>query len=155
MTINLDGWNRVRARVTDMGRATLRVGVVGEAAHRTHSRSNLSLGILAIIHELGNPRTGLAARSFVMSTLELPDVQAHIVDMERRLLPEVMFGRMSRDVALAEIGEYVAERIRARMLNGEIRPDIMPSTIAAKGGDDRALVATHELVEGVGFEIVR
>lgn len=154
MTLNLDGWQRIRARVTEMGRAHLRVGVVGEAAHRTHTESSLTLGQLAILHELGNPRTGLVARSFVMSTLELPDVKAHVADMERRLLGEVLLGRISRDVALAEIGEYIAERIRRRMLSGEIRPDIAESTKQAKG-DDRVLISSHELVEGVGYDIVR
>ena len=151
--MSLERWEAVKARVVDLGRAHLRVGVVGQEAAEIHLGSGLTNGELALIHELGNPRTGLPARSFVRRTLENPRVRAELARMQAMLVGQAIEGRISRDEALTQIGEYLAGEIRKTILEDQVRPELAPATVAAKGSEV-PLLETHQLVEAVGFEIV-
>lgn len=146
-------WEEVRRKVAELGRAHVRAGVVGQEAHRQHAGSNLTIGQLAILHELGNPSTNLPARSFVRSTLENATVAAEFAVLETKLVGQVIAGVLDRDTALRQLGTWISDKIRQRILAGEIRPSLAPATVARKGGESRPLVESFELVEAIGYEI--
>lgn len=146
---DISGWHEVRRKIAELGRASVRAGVVGEASYRKHSDSDLTIGDLAIVHELG---LGVPERSFVRSTLEEPEVQAGFVMIQERLTAAVVAGRLSRDVALRLLGEWVADKIRTRILKGEIRPPLSPRTIQRKGFSI-PLLESGELADAIGWEI--
>lgn len=147
-------WEGIRALVAELGRAEVRAGVVGDAAAAPHPDADLTVGELTILHEFGNEDRGghIPERSFVRKTMRDPQVQAGMATLTTRLTAEVIAGRLSRDEALKQIGEWAAARIREKILNHEIAPEDAPSTVAKKG-HDVVLLETGVLAEAVGWEI--
>lgn len=146
-------WDAIRRRVSDLGRAHVRAGVVGPPAHEQHRGSDLTVAELATIHELGNPRTGLVRRSFIAATCDDPAVQAGFVAMEARLISEVINGRVDRNVALAMLGGWMAQQIRDRISSGRVTPPLAPSTVARKHSSI-PLLDQGQLLDAIGYEIV-
>lgn len=146
-------WDAIRRRVSELGRAHVRVGVVGQAAHEQHRGTDLTTGEIATLHELGNPRSGLVRRSFIAATCDDPAVQAGFVAMEARLIREVINGRVDRNVALAMLGGWMAQQIRDRISSGRVTPPLAPSTVARKG-HAVPLLDSQQLLDAIGYEIV-
>lgn len=148
-------WESIRRRVVEIGRASVRAGVVGEKARETHPESGLTNAELGLLHEIGNEDQGgnLKRRSFVGSTVADPAVQAEFTALQARMIKEVLLGRMGRDEALAVLGAFMAEKIKYRIESGEIRPEDAPATVAAKGHDTVLVGTTGKLAEAIGWEI--
>lgn len=149
-------WEGIRARVAELGRANVRAGVVGPAAHRMHPGTELTNGELALLHEYGNEDRGghLKERSFVRSTVRDPQTAAEFASLTARIVRAVIDGKMSRDRGLALLGAWMAARIQKRIADGDIAPPDAPATVEAKG-TDTVLVETGQLVAAVGWEVVK
>lgn len=149
-------WEAIKAKVIELGRAHVRAGVVGSAANEPHGDSGLTNGEMALLHEFGNIESGghIKQRSFVRSTLRDAAVRSAFGRLQAGLVKQVIAGRMSRDHALREMGEWMAARIKERILNHEIRPEDAPATVAAKG-HSVPLLESGQLAESVGFEVVK
>lgn len=150
-------WEAIKARVADIGRATVRVGIVGPAAGAVHPGTDLTNAELGLLHELGNEDQGgnIPERSFIRSTLRDPAVQAELVQLQARLVNAVILGKMDRDRALGLLGAFVAGKVKERIVNHEIRPEDAPATVAAKGSDVPLIGLTGQLVGAVGWEIAK
>lgn len=147
-------WEAIRARVAEIGRATVRAGVVGANAGHLHPGTTLTNGELAMIQELGNPSTGLPARSFVRRTFEDPAFRATVSTLQRRLVKAVIDGKMSRDRALGLLGALAANGIQSTITEHKVEPELAKATIEAKGSDV-PLVDTGQLAASVTWEIVK
>lgn len=145
-------WTSIRKRIAELGRAEVRVGIVGPEAHNQHKDSTLSLIELAILHEFGNPRTDLPERSFLRAALAEPATKMALKALYTQCAKHVIAGKMSRDQALRAIGGWAAAKIRAFIKEGKVTPPLAPSTVARKG-HDVPLLDTHELVEAIGWDI--
>lgn len=154
MGANLARWEAVKRRVADLGRAHVRAGVVGPPATSTHGGTNLTNGEVAILHELGNPSTGLPARSFVGETMRDPTVQSQLAALQAKLTAAVVAGRIGRDQALGLIGAFMAAAIQRTITSGHVAPPLKPATVEAKWSS-RVLVDSGQLVAAIGFEVVK
>lgn len=146
-------WDAIRKMVTELGRASVRAGVVGEAAHEQHRGTSLTTAEIATLHEMGNPSTGLPRRSFIEATLDDSEVQQEFAALETRLVAAVIAGSMDRNTALNQLGSWMASKIRERIESGRVKPPLQPATVARKGSDI-PLIDTTQLLEAIGHEIV-
>lgn len=147
-------WEAIRARVAELGRATVRAGVIGANAEHLHPGATLTNGELALLHELGNPSTGLPARSFVRRTFEDPAFRATVGTLQRRLAKAVIEGKMSRDRALSLLGALASSGIQSTITEHKVEPELAKATIEAKGSDV-PLVDTGQLAGSVTWELVK
>ena len=146
-------WDAIRETVAELGRASVRAGVVGDKATEPHGGTGVDNAEIALWMEYGT--RALPERSFIRKTLEDGVVQAEAAAILERVVAAAIAGQMSRDGALAEVGAFFAEKIRRTILDDKVRPELQPSTIARKGGNATVLVDTHQLVDAVGYEIVK
>lgn len=144
------GWDYARAKVAEIGRASVRAGVVGPAASAQHGDGPATNGEIAIAMEYGTPM--IPARPFVAQTFADPMRRAELALLQGRLIGAVMAGKMSRDQALGLLGAWAAGAIRATIRDGDFAP-LAPATIAAKGSS-KPLVDTGQLAGAVGFEVI-
>lgn len=155
-------WEAVLARVSELGRAEVRAGIVGPKASEVHEDTGLTNAELGLLHELGNEDQGgnLPERSFVRKTLRDPAFRAEFAALEARCVKAVLLGKMDRDRALGLLGAFAAGKIQRTIIDDKVQPEDAPATVEAKrraglGGSsgDKVLVATGQLVGAIGFEI--
>jgi hypothetical protein len=152
--MGLERWQHIKRQVAALGRAQVRAGVVGPPAEQQHADSGLTNGEIGLLHELGNPSTGLPARSFVGKTMNEPAVQDEFAALEARIVRAVIEGKMSRDRGLALLGAWAAGKIQETIVEDRVKPELAPSTVAAKGSG-KVLVDSGQLVAAVGWEVVK
>jgi len=150
---NDKAWRELRERVRGLNGRYLSVGVQGERAQEPHPEARggpprITLGELAAAHELFPP-PGVPRRPFI----------GPVFDAERTALKNgftaagraVVFGEMTKR-ALQAFGDSVVEKVKQRILAGQVTPALAASTAAAKG-DDRPLYETGALAEAITAEI--
>lgn len=145
-------WSDIRKSIAQLGRAEVRVGIVGPEANEKHQDSDLTLIELAIIHEYGSPRANLPERSFIRAALAEPATKIELESLYKHVCKEVIAGRMGRDHALRAIGGWAAAKIRQFILDKKVTPPLRPATIAAKG-HDVPLIDSRELLEAIGWDL--
>lgn len=148
------GYGDVETILNELGRKSLRIGVVGPRARQVHrdrdgGSSGLTTAALAAVHEFG---IGVPERSFMRSTVneKLRAMRAIYGAGMRR----VAQGRSTTDEVLERIGERVSAEMRRRLLAG-ISPPLSERTLNDPDRDPRGLplVDTEQILEAVGFEI--
>lgn len=145
-------WENILTRVAELGRASVRAGVVGPAARETHQGTDLTNAEIGLIQELGAPSIGLPERSFVRKTLQDPAFRKEYVTLLSRITQAVILGKMDRNRALGLLGAFAASRIKATIVEDKVRPVDSPATVAAKGSST-VLVDSGQLAAAVGWEI--
>lgn len=155
--MSTERWEAILARVAELGRASVRVGIVGSAASQVHPETGLTNAELGLLHELGNEDRGgnIPERSFIRSTLRDPAIRAELEVLQGRLTAAVLLGKMDRDRALGLLGAWAAGKIRERIVNHQIRPEDQPATVKAKGNDVPLVGVTGQLVAAVSWEIAK
>jgi hypothetical protein len=110
------------------GAGTITLGVQGEEAEKQHQNSELTIGQVAAIHELG---LGVPERSWLRTWMDENEQRCR-ADMGAAL-QEVIRGRKSRKQALNDVGYKWVAAMRENIRSGRIRPSLAASTVAAKG----------------------
>jgi hypothetical protein len=152
-------WEKLK---TDLGRLAegetcIKVGVVGEAAAEQH-KDGITNAELAAIHEFGAPKAHVPERSFIRSTFDNKRVEYEraLQELTCRLFRGELNGAELL-VALDGLGSRIAEDIRKRIESAAIRPADEAATEEHKerrGGDQRALVDTGDLLRSIGHAVV-
>lgn len=160
--MSTERWEAVLARVAEIGRASVRAGIVGPEASKVHEGTGMTNAELGLLHEIGNEDQGgnIPERSFVRKTLRDPAFRAELTTLQGRLLAAVLLGKMDRDRALGLLGAWAAGKIKRTIVDDQVQPEDKPATIEAKRraglggpGGDKVLVASGQLVGAIGFEI--
>lgn len=119
------GYKKFRRNLSGPG-ATALVGVQGQKADDSHTDSEMSVGEIASIHELG---LGVPERSWLRAWVDENETQ--IQDDLRAAMRQVILGKFTKDQAISILAiKYVGE-MQARIAAG-IEPPNAPSTIARK-----------------------
>jgi len=145
-------WDKIRETVAELGRASVRAGVVGSAAQAEHGSTGETNAEIALWMEYGTSR--LPERSFIRRTLRDPAVRTEAEALLTRITAAVIAGKMDRDRGLGLLGAWMASQIQKTILEDRVAPELAPSTVEAKHSD-KVLVDSGQLVGAVGYEIVK
>lgn len=138
--INDAKWRKIIKQVAVMKRATVRVGIMGDAG----DEKGVSLAEIAAYHEFGTAT--IPERSFLRSTF-----YGHAADglakMCATLSKAILEGKMDETRALGLLGLWAVSEVRKTIRAG-IEPELAPATIAAKGSS-LPLVDTGQLINSI------
>ena len=140
------GYKALASTLGEMGEITL--GVQGEEALMQHPNSELSVGEIAAIHELG---IGVPPRSWLREWMD--ENQARMLQETKAQLALVMEGKKSRNQALQELGYAWTKELRDRIWEGKITPPLSMTTVMAKGGETRPLLDTGTLMNSITYKV--
>lgn len=146
------GWDKIRETVAELGRASVRAGVVGAHAAEPHGQTGETNAEIALWMEYGTSR--LPERSFIRRTLRDPVVRTAYEALLTRVTAAVIAGKMDRDRGLGLLGAWMASQIQKTILEDRVAPELAPATVEAKHSD-KVLVEHGELVGAVGWEIAK
>jgi len=150
VTINdLDkGYRRLVGQLGEMG--AVHLGVQGEKALEQHPNSELSVGEVAAIHELGLSGGHRTKRSWLVSWLDAN--QDRMMAETKAALQAVLRGEKTRKQALIDLGYRWTAELRDNIWDGKIVPALRQSTIDAKGHSIPLLDSTA-LVNAITYRI--
>jgi hypothetical protein len=120
------GYRRALAALGPLG--GLNIGVQGSRASAPHVGSQVSVGELAAIHELG---LGVPERSWLRAWFD--ENQRMVLDDCSAAMQQVILGKLTRDQALNVLGLKWVGAIQQRIADGQITPALAKETIARKG----------------------
>ncbi len=135
-----------RKLIKDLAGVELTIGVQGEDAEKPHPSSELTVGELAAIHELG---LGVPERSWLRSWV---DKNQALMEADLAIAWRRIAGGESRRKVMNEVGAKWVLDIQEGIISGEITPALAPSTIAQKGFDT-PLVDTMTFVTSISHSL--
>jgi hypothetical protein len=145
-------WEELTARLADIERHTVRVGVfaAGPGGQLVDGGELTMLG-LAAVHELG--LGGVPQRSFIRAGIE--HHAGAIAKVQEKLVRKIFAGEIGGAVAAETLGQYAVGRIRDYVLTHPLDGAWAnaPSTIVRKGSD-RPLVDTGRLMASISYQVV-
>lgn len=140
-----NGFKKLVAELGEMGSVT--IGVQGKEATERHPSSDLSVGELAAVHELG---LGVPRRSWLVDWID-----AHADEMRtqtKAALVEVLARRTTRNKALTALGYNWTKQVRDRVAAGQVPPPLAASTVARKG-HSTPLIDTNTLHNAITYRL--
>lgn len=146
ITDNDKGYKELVARVFGFGRPKITVGVHEKDGGAEHGEGT-TIADVATWNEFG--AGSIPERSFLRAWFD--ENQERIKEVIKRLLADVIAGKISEDVALERLGLWMQADIQKRIAQG-IPPPNAASTIAAKGSSV-PLVDTGQLRSAITFEV--
>lgn len=141
------GWREIRSKLAKLAGATVKAGVVGTAAAQQHNEDEVTVGEMAIIHEMGTSR--IPARPFIGPAIT--ENHREFTNVARKATQSVIHGG-NVITALNSMGEWAAKKMRERVLSN-IEPPLAEVTVREKG-HDHALIDTDLMYDSIGYEIV-
>ncbi len=147
------GAKTLLARLAKATRPTVKVGVFGAAADRTHADSKLTNVEVASVHEFG-ATTGagvvIPERSFIRGTVDENRPKIHAI--QRRVALAFLTGKASQEQGLGIIGEAVKSQIQGRISQGiHASPASGVDLVSGK----TPLIATGQLRQSINWEIAK
>lgn len=141
-TIKDTGWKQLQETLKTLGSGDhVKVGVLddGKGAEQHDPKSKFTTAQIAAVMEYGTSDGKIPARPWISATFDANRPQYLL--MLRRLLVQVVDGRMTLERVLNIMGAQIASDIKARVTQGEpIPPPNAPSTIARKEALNRGKV---------------
>lgn len=141
------GIGKLVERLGGLGHLTL--GVQGKEAEANHPESELMVGQLAAVWELGLSPTG-PRRSWLSSWIDAN--QTRMVREARAVYQDIIVGRISRKRGFEKLGYQWAKEIRENLAGGNVRPPLKPATIKLKG-HAIPLYDTATLHNAIGYKV--
>lgn len=154
------GRNKVQVYVTDKDRGfrrlatdlggvtTIDIGVFGAKANKRHADSDLSVGTMAYMHEMG--AGGMKKRSFVRAWMDSHTLQMHEDAM--LMLRFIMLGG-SRKEAADHLGKKWVAGVKRFIDAGNVRPANAPATIERKGHSTPMIGLTKTIREAITYKL--
>ncbi len=139
------GFKKLMAQLGELG--TVTIGVQGKDADVIHKDSDLSVGQIAAIHELGIG--GAKRRSWLVSWMDAN--KGKMLKETKLAFKQVMKGTLTRNKALIGLGYAWTAGVRANMAAGKIRP-ALPAT-NPRGAGAPPLYDTHQLHDSITYKI--
>lgn len=142
------GYKELVARVFGMGRPKITVGVHAQEGSEAHEgEDGTTLADVATWNEFGAGT--VPERSFLRAWFD--ENQERIKEVIKRLLADVIAGKITEDVALERLGLWMQADIQKRIANS-IPPPNAASTVAAKGSST-PLINKGQLRSGITFKV--
>lgn len=150
---------RIRTKVTDrdvgykkmveslQGLGQLTLGVMGEKAEAKHPNSELMVGEVAAIHELG---LGVPKRSWLAAWIDAH--QREMIADAAAAYQDVIAGRLSRKKAFESLGLKWTTAIRHFLVSGQVTPPIKPITAKLKG-HNIPLIDTYAIHNAITYKV--
>lgn len=129
------GFAALMHRARQAEKARIKVGVLGDAIEPI---SHLTVGEVAVIQEFGTSDGRIPSRPFVRSTFDRE--RDRLAEMGRKLVEEVIDGKIKVPAALDVLGLYLANAMK-RTITGGLSPPNAPSTLIAKARKSKKFVA--------------
>jgi len=142
--VNDAKWRKIIKQVAEMKRATVRVGIMGDAG----DENGVSLAEIAAYHEFGTAT--IPERSFLRSTFYGHAAEG-LAKMCAKLSKAIIEGKMDEPRALGLLGLWAVSEVRKTIRAG-IEPELAPATIAAKGSS-LPLVDTGQLINSITWVV--
>lgn len=153
------GWKKILDEAASSKELTLKIGVVGDKAEEQHEGSDLTVGEVAIVNELGTTDGHVPARPFVKPTFERDS--AALTKELAEGLQMMLTGGMSIRAALIRVGRYGADQVR-KTIRANVPPPNAESTLEGKAQrgssgrqSKRTLIDTFQMINAVGYELIR
>ncbi len=143
-SVSLPGLERLRARMADLGRYHVEVGVPSSARYADGE----SVAQVFAWNEFGTDR--IPSRPALRTGARAATPKA--VSLNKANLPAVLDGRMAAAVALAQLGEMAVSEVRHSILTGPWDPN-SEATIRRKGSS-KPLVDTGQMLNSVSSRVV-
>lgn len=143
-TKNNGGVQALLERVKTPG--TVDVGIIDAGDHPS---GDITVAGIGFAHEFGTAT--LPERSFIRATIQKE--KKAIVALQKKLMKQITAGEMKIEQALGLIGEFVADKIRQRIVSLKSPPNT-PETIAKKGSSN-PLIDTGQLKNSITYEVNR
>lgn len=141
-------WADVIARVRQVERLRLNVGVLSGT-----SEDGTPLATIAAAHEYGT--STVPARSFMASTLRehRREIAARLAEIPAAEIDSELAHRM-----MGELGEWIAERMREKILSHDVPPPLAIATIRRKQREGyphptKPLVRTGDMVAAIHWRL--
>jgi hypothetical protein len=114
-------------------------------------KKHVSLGLVAVANEFGTDT--IPERSYIRSTHD-ENAKTKWAEYAAELRHQIVAMGMKTDRALGLMGQLIKTSIQAK-IRSNIPPPNAPSTIAAKGGKDKTLINTGQLLNSINYEVHR
>jgi hypothetical protein len=131
------------------GLGHLTLGVQGELAMEPHPDSELMVGQVAAIHELGLA-PGVPKRSWLASWIDKN--QERMVREAKLVYQDIIAGKMSRKRGFEKLGYQWAKELRENLAGGGVNPPLRPSTVKIKG-HTIPLFNTHAIHNAITYRV--
>jgi phage gpG-like protein len=138
------GVEALKTRVKTPG--TVDVGIIDAGEHPS---GDITVAGIGFVHEFGTAI--IPERSFIRSTIQ--DKKKELIEFQRKLLKNIIAGKMEVNQALGLIGEFMADAITQKIVAIQTPPN-EPATIARKGSSN-PLVDTGQLKNSITYEVNR
>lgn len=145
-------WKKIVASLGELGRARVRVGVIGEAAERVHetSKGKITVAEVAAINEFGSEAAGVPERSFIRRAMESGRGEAS--SLLTAAATRALSGSTSSVAALQQTARWAADRVRATIDEG-VDPANAAATIDRKGFDHPLVGTTGMLRDAISSDV--
>ncbi len=143
-------WRKLKAKIDKLHaqNAHVKVGVLGTG--ETAEDGSLTMVELAAIHEFGSPAAGIPERSFIRFTVRnKQDLLNHRIT---QLATAFVNDKISIEQALGLLGATAAAEIKNSITSKQIKQDLKPATIKAKGSTT-ALIDTGRLLQSITWKV--
>ncbi len=145
------GWDSIRERLTKGPAKThARVGVLGAVADMPHKNSNDTIGNVALHNEFGSDDGHVPPRPFIRNSI-MWNNRAYIKRLLAQVSVKVTFQKVSRFVAMADVGRAAVELVKKTILAG-VQPANAQATIDKKGHGD-TLIEDGQLYDSISYVI--
>jgi len=138
------GIEAIKDRIKTPG--TVDIGVIDAGKH---SSGDLTVAQIAFINEFG---VGVPERSFMRTTIAKE--RSKIKAKKKKYLSLITKGEMKTNKALALLGEYLADKIRLKIIKIKSPPN-SPRTIALKKGKANPLIDTGQMKNSITYKVNR
>lgn len=141
------GIGQLVERLGGLGHLTL--GVQGDEAWAKHSESELMVGQIAAIWELGLAHNG-PRRAWLSSWIDAN--QDRMGREARAVYQDIIRGKMSRKRGFEKLGYQWAKEIRENLMSGRVTPGLKAETIRLKG-HAIPLFDSGDLHNAIGYKV--
>lgn len=151
------GWNKLMSVFqVQKGDSTLHVGVLRSSGVYKKKKDRkkgeqVTVAQLAAIHEFGTTDGRIPERSFMRSTID--SNKGQLESLMKKLVGKIADGAMSKDKALGVIGQWLADKMVAKIDSG-VPPPNAQSTVDRKGSS-QPLIDTGQLKNSIDWEIAK
>jgi hypothetical protein len=116
---------------------------------KDHSRTNLTMAELGVIHEFGCFKSRIPMRSFIRATFDEKLRENH--QLSKKLMDNILLAKETEKTALAKLGEVAAKQMVSK-INNFIPPPNSEKTIQRKKSST-PLIDTGQLKGSITFEV--
>lgn len=125
---------------------TVDTGIIDAGKHVT---GDITVAGIGYAHEYGTAT--LPERSFMRSTIK--EKKKDIIALQKKLLKQIINGKMKVETGLGLLGEFMADTIRQKIVSISSPPNTQ-ATIDAKGSSN-PLIDTGQLKNSITYEVNR